>query len=604
MKVSRNWLQKYFTQPLPNTQVIADAFTFHAFEVEEILGDVFEVKVLPNRAADCLCHRGLARELSAILDIPLTDDPLRNPLPANVADASSLTVTIEDAEKCIRYSGTLIRGVKVDESPTWLKEALESVGQRSINNVVDATNYVMQSIGQPLHAFDAGKLTQKDGNYAIAVRTAKEGEKITTLSGDEMTLSASMLLITDAHSDVGIGIAGIKGGKIAEVTTETTDIILESANFDGTTIRRTAQKLKLFSDASQRFQNRPSPELVAYGMRDVIALITSIAGGEVSGVVDVYNNRPAPSSVANTFSRMNGLLGSDFSNEEITSVFRRLDLDAIVDGDTVTVTSPFERTDLLIPEDLTEEVVRVLGYDRINPTELAPISGTPDQARFKGIERMKDQLVSEGFIEVSTQSFVKKGDILLANPLDKTRPMLRTSLEQNLTEARSQAIHYAPLVLPSNVKPKLFEVGTVFLADGEHLELRMTERVPEWGESAHTVDNLSIAKLEDYGKEYTPAKYVLGDFKSFSAYPFIVRDIALWVEEGTEAKSIETILREKAGDLLVRLELFDEFKKEGRVSYAFRLVFQSFERTLTDDEINPIMETIYTEMKGRGFEVR
>src|SRR6185369_9129230 len=287
MKISLNWLQKYFDAPLPDGEKIADAYTFHAFEIDAIEGDMLDVKVLPNRAADALSHRGLAKELSAILDVPVAKDPLRDPLPTwNLGGSTSLSVEIEDPKKCLRYIGAVVKGVKVGPSPAWLKEALEAVGQRSINNVVDATNFVMLDVGQPLHAFDAKKLDEKGGGYAIGVRSAKEGEKITTLTGEEYELTPNIVLITDANADAPIGIAGIKGGKRAEVTSETTDIVVESANFDGTTTRRAAQALKLFTEASQRFQNRPSPELAAYGMRDVLALITEIAGGEVEAVVD------------------------------------------------------------------------------------------------------------------------------------------------------------------------------------------------------------------------------------------------------------------------------------------------------------------------------
>ena len=256
MKVSLSWLQTYFDTPLPKAEEISDALTFHAFEIEESSGDMLDVKVLPNRAADCLCHCGLAKELSAILDISLKSDPLRDLLP-KFPKTDVLTVTIEDPKKCLRYMGAVVKGVKVGPSPAWLKKALETVGQRSINNIVDATNYVMLNIGQPLHAFDAAKLTQKDGKYAIGVRNAKEGEMFTTLSNETFTLKSNVLLITDANVDSAIGIAGIKGGKAAEVTANTTDIIIESANFDGTTTRRAAQTLKLFTDASVRFQNRP-----------------------------------------------------------------------------------------------------------------------------------------------------------------------------------------------------------------------------------------------------------------------------------------------------------------------------------------------------------
>jgi phenylalanyl-tRNA synthetase beta chain len=597
MKVSRVWLQTYFDKQLPRAESIADALTFHAFEIEEVTGDLIDVKVLPNRAADCLSHRGIAKELSAILDTPMKSDPLREPVP--VSEKTALSVEIEDPKKCLRYMGALVKGVKIGPSPQWLKAAIESVGQRSINNVVDATNYVMLNIGQPLHAFDAARLRQKDGTYAIGVRSAKENEKITTLSREEFTLDSSIVVITDANADEAIALAGVKGGASAEVTAQTTDLVIESANFDGTTVRRAAQKLKLFTDASVRFQNRPSPELAAYGMRDVLKLITDIAGGETVGVTDIYPARPAFASVSVTLSQVNGILGSSFSANDVADAFERLTLQTKIDGDTFTVTPSFERTDLTIPEDLVEEVGRIISYDKVPAAELPSLSTSPDQARYRGIERMKDQLIEHGFTEVSTQSFAKEGDIVLENPLDKAKPALRVSLEENLQEALTKAKQYAP-----GEKPKLFEVGTVFPKEGEHLELRMTERVAEWGDTAATVDDLSVAKLEDYGKDYTPRRYKLDAYKPFSVYPFIARDIALWVPSGTGAPEIESAIRERAGELLIRLDQFDRFEKEGRVSYAFRLVFQSDERTLTDDEANRTMDTIGAALSEKGYEVR
>lgn len=591
MKVSRNWLQKYFGTPLPKLEAVAEAFTFHAFEIEEANGDPLDVKVLPNRAADCLCHRGLASELSAILDIPLKNDPLRTPLP-EFPKVDALSVTIEDPKKCLRYMGALVKGVKVGSSPMWLTEALESVGQRSINNIVDATNYVMLNIGQPLHAFDAAKLAQKDGKYAIGIRTAKESEKITTLSGEEFVLNPSVLLITDANARQAIGIAGVKGGKAAQVTEDTIDLIIESANFDGTTVRHVAQALKLFTDASLRFQNRPSPELAAYGMRDVLTLITEIAGGEVVGVVDEYPSRPVQGQeVSVSLAKINGVLGSSFGNEEVENVFKRLALPYMVVNDIFTITPPFERTDLAIPEDLVEEVGRIIGYDRIPATELPPISGIPDQARYRGIERVKDLLVGRGFTEISTQSFAKKGDVILANPLDKNMPALRTSLDENMKMALERAKYIAPLVLPPNEKPRLFEIGMVFTKDGEQLSIKTSEPVPD------------LPSIQDE-KEYVPHQYRLGAYKPFSVYPFVLRDIALWVPAGTEANVIEYVIRGNAGELLVRLNQFDRFLKEERVSYAFRLVFESMERTLTDEEVNGVMKSVTEALLKAGYTVR
>jgi len=593
MKVSLTWLQKYFDMPLPSTDAIADAFTFHAFEIEEMKGDLMDVKVLPNRAADCLSHRGLAKELSAILDAPLKQDPLRDPLP-EFPQTDALMVEIEDSKKCLRYMGALVKGVKVGPSPAWLREALEAVGQRSINNVVDATNYVMLNIGQPLHAFDAAKLAQHDGRYAIGVRSAKEGEKITTLSGEEYELSPSMQLITDAHADTPIALAGVKGGKAAELTSDTIDIVVESANFDGTLTRRAAQALRLFTDASLRFQNRPSPELAAYGMRDVLALITLIAGGEVAGVVDAYPTRPEQDrTVAVSHARIDSLLGRSFTIAEVEEIFSRLGLDTSIMNDTFTVTPPFERTDLTLPEDLIEEVGRIAGYDTVPATELPPLSGAPNQARYRGIEKMKDHLVEQGFIEVSTQSFAKKGDIVLANPLDKSMPALRTSLDENMKMAIEAAKHYAPLVLAPGQKPKLFEIGTVFAKDGEKLAVKTSEPV------------VDLPSIED-DNAYVPVRYELGAYRPFSVYPFVVRDISMWITDSDEARgAVFALFAEHGTGLLQQVQLLDQFTNtEGRQSLAFRLIFQSFERTLTDDEVNALMAGITAALVAKGHEVR
>lgn len=632
MKVSRKWLQKFFDTDLPEGQELADLFTFHSFEVDEQEGDLLDLKVLPDRAGYALSHRGVASELAAALQVPLKEDPLREPLTA-YPESKELHVAWDNTAegKVRRYIGAAVHGVKVGPSPAWLKEALESVGQRSINNVVDATNYVMLNIGQPLHAFDAGKMGGwKESKYFIDVRSALGPENITVLGGDEYTLDEQTLVIgghDKNESAVPLGIAGIKGGAFAEVDASTTDIVVEAANFDGPTTRRTAQKLKLFTDASLRFQNRPSPELAAYGMRDVLALIQEIAGGEVEGVVDVHPNPITPKPVSITLGRINSLLGSSFSTDEVHGTFERLGLSTEVRDERFTVTPPFERTDLVIPEDLVEEVGRVLGYDRLPATQLPLLKGEPDQARFRGTERMKDQLVEQGFIEVSTQSFAKKGDIVLANPLDKKMPALRTSLRENLGAALAQARHAAPLVLAPGQKPKLFEVGAVFPKVGEHVELRMTETVKEWGDNFPTVDNLSEATLEEYGKGYTPKRYKLGPFKPFSQYPFIVRDVAAWAPDGkTEEATREFILKmivkvpegksanqypvpQTVGSAvgpanLVRMEFLDRFEKDGRTSYAYRLVFQSFERTLTDEEANAAMETVAKALSDAGYEVR
>lgn len=590
MKVSTQWLQKHVDAPLPSIEVLADAITFHAFEIEEQGEDWLDVKILPDRAADCLSHRGVAREIAAILDLTPKPDPLRV-IHEPFKTTDELSIDVEDARACPRYMCALVRGVKVGPSPTWLKEALESVGQHSINNVVDATNYVMLDLGQPLHAFDAGKLGKVEGKMKIAVRGAAEGETMTIFSGEEMTLPAGALVITDATSNTLIGIAGVKGGKAAEITEATTDIVLEAANFDATMVRKASQVLKLWTDAGKRFQNKLSPELAAYAMTAVVAIIKETAGGELTGVVDVYPAKQETIQMPVSVGAINTTLGTAFTPEEIEAVWKRLGFPYKRTGEEFTIDPPFERRTLAIPEDLIEEVGRIIGYDKVPSLELPAIEGEPDQARFRGIEKVRDALLEKGFIEVSTQSFASSGDIELANPLDDSRPALRASLSENMKEAMTKAKQYAPRVLPPSAKLKLFEIGTVFTKSGEELMLETSEPVAD------------LPALEE-DASYIPKTIALGAYKPFSIYPFVLRDIALWVPAGTEGTDVMSLIRANAGELLVRIDLFDRFEKESRISYAFRLVFESMDRTLTDEEINAVMDMVNEAVKEKGYEVR
>jgi len=596
MIVSRNWLQKYFDQPLPSADVVTDAFTFHSFEIEEQDGDRMDVKVLPNRAADCLCHRGIAKDLAAILDLPFKNDPLRTPIQNGDFVSPHLRVEIEDGKKCLRYVGALVKGVKIGPSPMWLREAIEAVGQRSINNIVDATNFVMLNIGQPMHAFDATKLVEKDEAFTIGVRGAKKEEKITTLSGEEFILPEGTLLITDENADIPIGIAGVKGGMHAEITSATTDIVVESANFDCTTIRRAAQALKLPTEASLRFQNRPSPELAAYGMRDVLALIQEIAGGEVIGVIDVYPTRSEKiQEVSVSLAKINGVLGVNFSKEEVADAFRRLDLDTKIDGETFTVTPSFERNDIQIPEDLIEEVGRIVGYDKISAVELPPFPKQPEvNPNFYAAEHEREDLISKGYSEVFTSVFADKGERVVTNKVDGVRPYLRTSLIPGLEDALLKNARNKDLLGLKEVK--LFDIGTVWKSGKE---VTMLATIGEKEKANERV--LEPIAVNTY--EHLPTSST-GNYQTFSKYPFIVRDIAMWVPAGTEADDVLKVIRENSGELLVRSEKFDEFRKNDKVSYAFRLLFQSFDRTLFDEDANARMENVNDAVKEKGWEVR
>lgn len=632
MKVSRAWLQTYFENQLPDAEKMRDALTFHSSEVEEMetVGEdtMMDVKVLPDRAGYALCHRGIARELSAALALPLASDPLLEaPLDAFAYPSDGITVAIDDATRCTRFVAVRMDGVKVGPSPEWLRQRLETVGQRSINNVVDATNFVMLSIGQPLHAFDASKLEGPDG-IALRVRPSVAGETMTALGGIEYKLPEGTLVVSNGTTGDILGIAGVKGGTSAELTDTTTSIVLEAANFTPTGVRRTAQALKLFTDASLRFQNGISPELVTYGMRDVVALITEIAGGTVSAVVDAY---PVPAvshaPVTATTAELSEILGIPVMVADVREALDRLALAYVIDEESVTVTPPFERSDLVTREDLAEEVGRILGYDRVLPV-LLPEGGS-DQAAFRGYERIRDRLASLGFSEISTPSFDTRGDILLANPLQSDRPYLRASLGSNMLDALARAREIAPLAIGPEAAVKLFELGTVFRTDGEHMAIAlgiapltgkyqqaMLDQVletlaEEFGLAAvaeeQGIAELSLADVDlaALGKEYTPETPALGMYVPFSPYPFAIRDVAVWVPEAIEESEVASRILGAVGELAVRMDRFDRFEKDGRVSYAFRLILQSAERTLSDADIDPAMATVYEALKAiPGAEIR
>lgn len=635
MKVSLSWLQKYFSDPLPGVDVVSDALTFHAFEIEEQEGDLLDLKVLPDRAAYGLSHRGVATEVAAALGLSLKEDPLRTPLP-ELPPSAGLVVTVEDPTATPRYMAALVKGVTVGPSPAWLKSALESVGQRSINNVVDATNYVMLNIGQPLHAFDAKKLETAEGTYAIAVRNSQASETITTLTGEEYSLPEGILLITDATTHTPLGIAGVKGGMVAQVDVQTTDIIVESANFNGPTIRRASQNLKLWTDASLRFQNSISPLLAAYGMRDVLALITEIAGGTVVGSTDIFDSKITEklSPVTVSLEKIRSVLGLAIARDEVVAALERLQLTFIEEGEQFIVTAPFERRDLVLQEDIIEEIGRTIGYDRIPSTLLPALGSDPDQARYYGIERIKDFLSEREFIELSTQSFAAEGQILLKNPLQLDRPWLRASLLQNLTDALTRAVNIAPRTLGPESLVRLFEIGSVFMEKEEVVVLALGVRVLS-GKKSLASDALKeyIATLQQelfetrlnvrYSLEgdmaelslssldlaslgvSAPARVRLGAYRPFSIYPAALRDVAVWVPAGIQTSEIEGVIVSASGEHLARIDCFDRFEKEERVSYAFRLVFEAMDRTLSDKDLDPAMERVASALGGKeGWEVR
>ena len=593
MKVSKLWLDKFFDgalpagrQALPEAAVLADALTFHAFEIDgveqfeghqmSVKDEVLDVKVTPNRGHDCLSHRGIAKELSAILKLPIVSDPL-----SAKSDLSPKTGDVEvtvDYLLCKRYIAGYIRGIEVGPSPEWLKARLEAIGQRSINNVVDAANFVMFNTGQPLHTFDASKLKTENGKFKIEVQEQN-----------------GTLVIVDGNAHKVLGVAGIKGGPESLITPDTKDIIIESANFDGVSVRRTAQALKLRTDASTRFEQVLSPELAAYGMQSAVELIQKLAGGELIGYTDVYPEPQKPVHASVTVDKVNRVLGTSLTGADVADAFARLGLPYKEQAGVFEVSVPFERLDITIAEDLIEEVARIVGYDKIPSTPLPAFDKQPEiNKNFAAAERAREELAQKGYSEVYTSVFADQGERAVANKVGGDRPYLRSSLLPGLTEALVKNKPNKDLLRLKEIK--LFEIGIVW-KDGK--EAMMLGTVTEKEKASEKILEPAVATQYDN----LPLSAAVR-FENFSKYPYIVRDVAVWVPNGTEPVEVLKKIKQEAGELAQKVTLFDTFTKEGRTSLAFRIIFQSFGKTLTEAEANTVMEKVSSALKAQGFEIR
>lgn len=775
MIISRNWLQEYFKEKLPSAKEIAEDLTMHSFEIERLEekdGDsILDVKVLPNRAHDCLCHRGIAKEVATLSDKKFSERGLSNGRDGETEEAeSALQIKIDDHRLCPRYMGKRIENIETKSSPDWLREKLESVGERSINNVVDITNFVMLDMGQPMHAFDADKV-----EGGIHVRYAKDGEMITLLTGEEVALDESVLLIADEAGPLAI--AGIKGGKKAEVTENTKNIILESANFNSTMVRKTSQKLGIKNNASKRYENEISPEMTETAMRQAAGLILENAQTESTKTYkteDIYLRRRNAYKVGISLSEINLLLGTSLDAGEVQDILERtgwewkktvpkeeiakmaeenkgkpykygasISFDApdyfdcssftaylfaqsgiaiprvtvdqfvfgkevkeaeLMPGDLVfaqndsdgeekeveiiatgekikqkvkhtktfeflpgtevpegldhvgvylgggrvahasgmwykgevvieelqdslafknirgyrrvadleeerfVVTTPPERLDLRIKEDLLEEIGRIYGYDKIGSAMPQSKIDPELNKNFEKIQQARIILTSLGYSEVYNYAFRNKGEVRAENPIASDKSFLRSNLKDGVTESLEMNYRNAPFLGLDEIK--VFEIGTVFGKEKERIHVVWGVRNKKETKVEECSLEEGLKKLSALSPDYPKNIFgmIQGEgvrFKPISPYPFVLRDIAVWTPKSTEEKEALGIIVKNAGDILVRHKLFDKFEKEDRVSYAFNLVFQSQDRTMTDSEINEVMDKITKSLNSKeGWQVR
>jgi phenylalanyl-tRNA synthetase beta chain len=424
---------------------------------------ILVIDVTPNRP-DCLSVLGVAREAAAILRREV------KPLPSGIVesdDPSSMyaSVVTGDFDLCPRYCARVLTGVTVGPSPPWLRQRIELCGVRAINNVVDVTNYVMLEMGQPLHAFDLEKLRE----HRIVVRTAVRGETILTLDGQDRRLHPDMLVIADAHRPVAI--AGVMGGANTEVDQETTSLLLESAYFTPSSVRRTSRELGLSTEASYRFERGADPEAQAFAATRAAELIRSIAGGEVKrGVIETAGKIPLSPEVPVRNRRVNLVLGTSLPEAEIESIYRRLGIEILrKEKDAVVLRPPSFRRDLVEEIDFVEEVARLFGYDRLPQPATRATVGTTRRDPWQTFEELtKNVLTGFGFFEIISSDLISERrcrqivDMLfetpvealrVLNPVSEERNVLRPSLIPGLLEsvARNQAQKRETI--------RLFEIG-------------------------------------------------------------------------------------------------------------------------------------------------
>jgi phenylalanyl-tRNA synthetase beta chain len=652
MRFSYNFLQSFFEKKLPPAEKLAELLMMHFFEVEDVEKNdndvVLDIDILSSRAGDCLSHIGVAREIAAITGMKIKNDEIKfKENGENINDK----IRVDVKAACSRYTLKEVTDVKIGDSPQYIQKILKACGINPINNVVDIANYVMIETGQPLHVFDSDKL---EGDK-IFVRYAKKREKIVTLDEKRHELQENILVISDEVSAVGI--AGIKGGIVAEVDKNTKNIYIEAANFDPVTIRRGAHTLKIRTDASLRFEHGISAELTEIAINKASLMISDIAKGNVTrGVVDYYPEKEKERNIIFNISDVRKVLGEDISLKETERILKSLSFKVQRNKGSFSANVPYFRTDVFIKEDVIEEIGRIYGYDQIEAKE--PIDSIIPKEQSKGflvVNIVRDIWQSFGFYETYNYSFIneetslkfeKKNLIEMEKPVSLEfkylRPSLIPGLLKNLSENRK-----------NYEKINLFEIGSIFYKSEEGTKEERVlslisssedfyqlkgkinlflgkmslsnisyhqkgkkelfhdkktgeiffekERIGFLGEVSEEIkkemkikENILIAEinLEKIIEMYKEIK----NYEPILKFPPSVRDLAVLIPDKTPYKDVFEKIKREGGSLLKEVSLFDFYKgkevPEGMKSFAFRLIFQAKNKTLSSEEVSVVFEKI------------
>jgi phenylalanyl-tRNA synthetase beta chain len=637
-----------------------------AFSLNDV---IIEINVTPNRA-DCLSHLGLAQELSALLDRPVKK-PVSQLKTGAFKTTDLVKVNLQAPDRCPRYAGRSLKGVTVGASPAWLVQRLESVGLRSINNVVDVTNFVMFEYGQPLHAFDSSQIKGAE----ITIRPSQKNEKFTSLDGTELTLTGEELVIADKERAVAL--AGVVGGQNSGVNAGTKDLFIESAFFSSQGVRRTSRRFGFETDSSYRYSRGINPEQTVEALERACDLMVQVAGGEVaSDFYDIYPKALTKEPITADVKYIAQRIGYAVAQADFDKVMKRLGCK--VEGNKVT--PPLHRWDISIPDDLVEEYARVNGYDQLNETLPTLVEEpTKHTLEYIQIRQVSEFLVGQGFEQAVNYAFLNKDlqervlgsdedrtalglkgmdPIVVKNPVSEDFAILRMSLLPSLVQNLSHNTRHG------NLAGQIFEIGRGHYAQaGKYLEDQRLgfalwgSEASLWAQKIPAVYRLK-SHMENLLKAFAPAAKwqwrnieapmaflhpsqsvqlvfqgqtigFLGSvhpqkakemklredaafgeinfqalfkstkpakFKNIPAYPAVEKDLAFVVPKSLKAADVCKEITKAAGHLLQTVEVVDIYEDAAmgsdKRSLTFRMVFQSGERTLSDEEVMKLFTTV------------
>ena len=641
-------------------------------DVNEVIGNddsIVEFEITNNRP-DCYSLIGLARETAAAFNVPLKlhEPVVKGGGPGVLPEL--LDVETPDPDLCLRYTARMVRNVKIGPSPKWMRQRLRAAGIRPINNIVDITNYVMVEYGQPMHAFDYRYV----GGGKIIVRRAGADKQLTTLDGSLRSLNPDMLVIADETKPVGL--AGVMGGENSEIAPDTVDVVFESANFDGTSIRKTALALGMRTEASAKFEKNIDPMLTLPAVNRACELVELLGAGEVlDGVLDIINYVPEPVELPLEPEKINALLGTAISEADMIDYLRREQIE-VKDG---RIQVPSWRPDLRRMADVAEEVARFYGYNEI-PTTL--MRGATTRGGYSPAQKLENKAGAAaralGCSEIITYSFVspagmdlirapkddpRRKQIKLLNPLGEDSSVMRTTAVPSMLDilARNWAYHnraarlyeIAKIYLPVEGRelpeePQLLMLGCYGpgedfyalkgIVEGILSQLNVLparfEAVTDdptyhpgrcaalWvgGKRIGVLGQIHPLAARNYGMDcevycaelnFTELLTVLAPEKTFKAlprFPATSRDLAVVCPENVTVGALEETIRQAAGKLLREIKLFDVYRgagiESGKKSAAFSLSFRAEDRTLTDADVEPAMNSVLEALEAEHKAIR